>query len=233
MVGHHKTKGTITIFLSIVLSAVFLVIGTFTDGARLRLAHSHVQRSNKSALSSVLANYKNELKDEYGLFGVYIDEDSLEETFEEYFSKNLGIVGEGNSMYDFIIDDINLDSTYSLEDKDVFEKQILEFMKYRAPYKLATELIEKVKGIDNISKGSKIYTQKIKTDKQAAEIGEIQLLLESKTKRINELNLPNQLSIYKNDLESQNTLLNEKNKKFTKSTKLLLMLKQIKSKNKI
>ncbi|EPR08278.1 DUF5702 domain-containing protein [Ruminiclostridium papyrosolvens] len=212
MVGHHKTKGAITVFLSIVLSAVFLVMGTFTDGARLRLAHSHVQRANKSALSSVLGNYNNELKDEYGLFGVYLDEDSIQETFEEYFRKNLGIVGEGKSMFDFCIDDIKLDNPYSLENKDVFDKQIMEFMKYRAPYELATELIEKVKGIKNISKGSNIYSRKMQTDKHAAEIGEIQLLLENKTKRINELNLPAQLSILKNDLKNQNEILNEKNK---------------------
>ena len=161
MVVHQKTKGAITVFLCIVLSAIFLVIGTFTDGARLRLAHSHVQRANKSAISSVLANYNNELKDEYGLFGVYMDDDTIQETFEDYFCKNLGIVGEGKSMYDFSIEDIKLHNRYSLENKDVFENQIMEFMKYRAPYELATELIEKVKGIRNISKGSDIYSRKI------------------------------------------------------------------------
>lgn len=211
MVGHHKTKGAITVFLSIVLSAVFLVIGIFTDGARLRLAHSHVQRASKSALSSVLANYNNDLKDEYGLFGVYLDEDSILETFEDYFSKNLGIVGVGKSMYDFCIDDIKLDNQYSLENKDVFHKQIMEFMKYRAPLELATELIEKVKGIKNISKGANLYSRKIQTDKQAAEIGEIQLLLENKTQRINDKNLPVQLSKLKNDYKKQTEVLNEKN----------------------
>ncbi len=212
MVGHHKTKGAITVFLSIVLSAVFLVIGTFTDGARLRLAHSHVQRANKSALSSVLANYNNELKDEYGLFGVYLDEDSIQEIFEEYFCKNLGIVGEGKSMYDFCIDDIKLDNPYSLENKDVFDKQVMEFMKYRAPLELANELIEKVKGIKNISKGSNLYSRKIQTDKCAAEIGEKQLLLENKTKRINESNLSVKLSMHTNDYKKQIEVLNETNK---------------------
>ncbi len=210
MVVHQKTKGAITIFLCIVLSAIFLVIGTFTDGARLRLAHSHVQRANKSAISSVLANYNNELKDEYGLFGVYMDEDTIQETFEDYFCKNLGIVGEGKSMYDFSIEDIKLHNPYSLENKDVFENQIMEFMKYRAPYELATELIEKVKGIRNISKGSDIYSRKIQTDRQAAEIGEIQLLLEDKTKRINESNLPVRLSELKDNLKNQNEVLEEK-----------------------
>ncbi|ACL74890.1 DUF5702 domain-containing protein [Ruminiclostridium cellulolyticum] len=208
----HKTKGAITVFLSIVLTAIFLVIGTFTDGARLRLAQSHVQRANKAAISSVLANYNNELKDEYGLFGVYLDEDSLQETYEEYLSKNLGIVGKGKSMYDFSIDNIKLENPYSLENKEVIENQIMEFMKYRAPYKLATELIEKVKGIKNISKGSNVYSRKMQTDKQAAEIGRIQLSLENKTKRINEFNLTTQLSALKDDFKKQNEVLNEKNK---------------------
>ncbi len=208
--ANQKTKGAITVFLCIVLSAVFLVIGTFTDGARLRLAHSHVQRANKSALSSVLANYNNELKDEYGLFGVYIDDDSILETFEEYFRKNLGIVGEGKSMYDFCIENIKIANSYSLESNDVFEKQIMEFMKYRAPFELATELVEKVKGIKNISKGSDVYSRKIQTDKQAAEIGEIQLLLENQTKRINESNLPVRLTELKDEIKNQNEVLKEK-----------------------
>lgn len=206
----RKRRGAITVFICIVLSAVFLVIGTFSDGARLRLAQSQVQRAGKSALSSLLANYNNELKDEYGLFGVYLDGDTLQETFEEYFSKNLGINEDGKSMYDFSIDNTLIEQPYSLENRNIFENQIMEFMKYRAPYELASELIGKVNGIKNISSGSKIFGHKMQTDKQAAEIGKIQLSLENVTRRINGSEISAQLSTYTDEFTKQNEELDEK-----------------------
>jgi hypothetical protein len=205
-----KSKGAITVFISIVLSAVFLVVGMFTDGARLRIAHSQVQRANKTALSSVLACYNNELNDEYGLFGVYLDGDTLLETFEEYFTKNLNIIENQNYLYDFNIEDIVLKQPYSLENRDVVNNQIKEFMKYRAPYELATNLIDKVEGIKELSGGSKIFSRKMQTDQKAGEIGELQKSLEDKTRKINESKIWTTVSGFKDQFYKENEILKEK-----------------------
>jgi len=204
-----NTKGAITVFISIVLSSIFLVIGTFADAARISLAHSQVQRANKTALTSLLACYNNELKDEYGLFGAYLDNDTMIDSYEEYFSKNLNINMGQDSLYDFNIDKINIEQPYNLENRGVFEKQIMEFMKYRAPYEIASDLITKIDGIKNISSGSKVYKRKMETDKQASVIGDLQLSLEDKAKKINEAGIASKVTELKTDFISQNIRYDE------------------------
>lgn len=197
-----NTKGAITVFISIVLSAIFLVVGTFVDAARIKLAQSQVQRASKTALSSLLACYNNDLKDEYGLFGLYIDNDSMLESFEEYFSKNLNISNGQNFLYDYNVENINIEQPFNLENRDVFEKQMMEFMKYRAPYEIAKGLISKINGIKNISSGAKVYQRKMETDQKANEIGKLQISLEDKTKLINESSIISKISSLKTELAS-------------------------------
>jgi hypothetical protein len=195
-------KGAITVFLSIVLSSIFLVIGTFSDAARICLGHSQVQRANKTALSSLLACYNNELKNEYGLFGLYEDNDSMQESFEGYFTKNLNISNNQNFLYDFKVESINIEHPYYLENKNVFEKQIMEFMKYRAPNEIAQDLISKVNGIKNISNGAKVCQRKMETDQKANEIGILQISLENITKKINQSDFVTRIAVLKTDFSS-------------------------------
>jgi hypothetical protein len=210
-----NNKGAITVFISIVLSAVFLVIGTFTDAARISLAHSHVQRANKTALTSLLACYNNDLKDEYGLFGAYLNNDTMQENFEEYLLKNLNIYKDQNFLYDFRIEKTNIEQPFNLENRDIFERQIMEYMKYRAPYEIASDLIAKVDGIKNISIGSKVYKRKMETDKQADVIGKLQLSLSDKTKKIIGTGITSKITSLKVDFLSQNTKYSECTKKIS------------------
>jgi len=215
-----NNKGAITVFISIVLSSVFLVVGTFTDAARVSFAHSQVQRANKTALSSLLACYNNELKDEYGLFGSYLDNDTLLESYEEYFLKNLNIYDNQNFLYDYSIESIKLEQPYNLENRNVFERQIMEFMKYRAPYEIASDLLNKIEGIKNISSGAKVYKRKMETDKQASTIGDLQLSLQDKTKKINEAGIASEVTELKSEYMSQNA-------KYDDSTQKLLALQNL------
>lgn len=231
MMGNRR--GSITVFISIVLSSVFLVIGTFTDAARIHLAHSQVQRSSKTALSSLLACYNNELKNEYGLFGLYVDPNSLVEEYEEYLNKNLKFYNNLNFLYDYCVKDTKISQLYSLEDQDVFESQIMEFMKYRAPYELATDLAEKIEGIRNVSKGAKTYKRKMETDKKASEIGDLQLNLDNKTQEVNSSKLQSELVDLKSKYVEQNTRQSECNQELNRLQTLLTKEKNQKKKQEI
>lgn len=202
-------KGAITVFISIVLSAILLVVGVFSDAARISLAHSHIKRANKTAISSILACYNNQLKDEYGLFGVYQDNDTIRESYVEYFTKNLNIYNKKDFLYDFYVENINIGQQYNLENRDIFEKQIIEFMKYRAPYELVSDLLSKVEGLSSISSSSKVCQRIMETDKQASIIGDLQLYLEDKTKKIGEMNITSKLSDLKENFLSKNKLYQE------------------------
>ncbi len=197
-------KGAITVFISIVLSAILLVVGVFTDAARINLAHSHILRANKTAISSVLACYNNQLKEEYGLFGVFQDNDTIQENYEYYLSKNLNIYDKQDFLYDFNIEQINIIDEYNLENRALFEKQIEEFMKYRAPYELAVDLLTKVNGMKSISSSSKVCKRMMDTDKKASIIGELQSSLEAKTKKISEMGITNKIKELKESFLIQN-----------------------------
>ncbi len=192
-------RGAITVFASIVLASIFLVAGIFTDAARIRLAQAQVHKANQSALSSVLACYNNELKDQYGVFGYNLDHETTYESFEEYFAKNLNI-GSKDYLYGFNIESIHLEQVFSLQNNEVFENQLMEYMKYRAPVKLVSELLSKIQGISNVSKGSKVYRRKMETEKIAGGIGQLQMLLEEKTGSISNSDIALELGELKNKL---------------------------------
>ncbi len=201
-------RGSITVFISIVLSSIFLVAGTFTDAARIRLAHSQVQRAGQTALSSILACYNNELKDQYGLFGFFLDNETISDSFEEYFSKNLNM-GSQDFLYGYNIEKITLEQPFSLGENKIFEEQIMEFMKYRAPAEIVSQLLSKIEGIKNLSKGSKAYKRKMETDKKAGAVGKLQMLLEEKANAINDTAIAVKIKALKEQLIEKNSVVEE------------------------
>lgn len=168
------------------------------DAARIQLAQSQIQRAGKTALSSMLAYYHNGLKDQYGLFGLNLNNDLMLEVYEEYLGRNLNISGDQNFLYDFCIEKTNIEKTNNLENNKIFESQIMEFMKYRAPYELTADLLKKIEGIKNISGGAKVYKRKMDTDQYASEIGGMQLSLHETTRKINSSNISSQVNGLKN-----------------------------------
>ncbi|PYG88519.1 hypothetical protein LY28_01368 [Ruminiclostridium sufflavum DSM 19573] len=202
-------KGSVTVFTSIVLSAVLLAAAVFTDAARISLAHSHINRAGSTAVSSVLACYSNQLEKEYGLFGVYQDDASIKESFEEYLAKNLNIYEKEEFLYDFNIENTSIKQQHTLEDRAIFERQIMEFMKYRAPYEIAADLVKKAEGLGSLTGNSKVYKGIIEADKKASEIGKIQLYLENTVKKINGIGITSKLSELKKALMNKETYFNE------------------------
>ena len=216
-----NNKGAITVFISIVLSAVLLVVGVFTDAARINLAHSHILRANKTAIASILACYNNQLKDEYGLFGVLQDNDTMQEGYEYYLSKNLNIYDKKDFLYDFNIEQINIISQCNLENRALFEKQILEFMKYRAPFELAVDLLSKINGMKSISSSAKVCKRMVDTDKKASEIGGLQNSLETITKKISEMGITTKIKELKESFLIQNEKYQEYIEKINSIQELL------------
>jgi hypothetical protein len=212
-----NNRGSVTIYICIALSAILIVTGVFTDAGRLKLAQSQLQRACKISLLSLLACYNNRLKDDYGLFGVHIDRESMEDNFSAYLLKNLNIYGKKNFLYDYNIEKIYIEQLRNLENKDVFEGQIVDFMKYRTALELAKELTCKLKGVKSIVSGSSAYKRKIETDSEAGVIGNLQIILESGIKNINNMDIVSKLTSLKNEFLIQD----KKHKEYLQ--KLLLL----------
>ncbi len=84
-----RKKGTITVFLSLILVLLFSFLMTMLEGARVRGASAYVAMISELAGDSFLASYYYPLFQEYRLLGVdagdavgYFSEDGLEETLQ-------------------------------------------------------------------------------------------------------------------------------------------------------
>ncbi len=167
-----SVSGQITVFSAIIMVAVLMLAGLLVDAARISVGRSMVDRSVELAADSLLAEYSSKLKDDYGLFAMPVSEKyELQDRFEEYLSCNLGIpTGEdyyrgSTDFFGFRVEKVDVTPIYNLSENSITKKQILEYMKYRAPTELADNFITKLTAMKDIGKMSNAYKQKVTIDK--------------------------------------------------------------------
>jgi len=171
-----NNSGQITVFSAIIFISVLILAGILVDISRINAGRAIVKKAAGSAARSLLAGYSSRLKEDYGLFAIPgMGSDDLEDLFEEYLTCNLSIPeDDGDStenedyrtdLFDFRIEKINVYPMYNLSENKVTKKQILEYMKYRAPAGLAEGFIERLKAIKDVGKMSEAYKQRIGIDK--------------------------------------------------------------------
>lgn len=165
-------SGQITVFLAIIMIGVLLLAGLLVDIARINSGREMVKRAVGSAAESLLADYSSRLKDDYGIFAIPSDDTAdLEDRFEEYLACCLSIpTGEeyyrgSTDLFGFRIEKIKVTPIYNLSENSITKKQILEYMKYRAPGEIVEGFIEKLTTIKDVGKMSNAYKQKVGIDK--------------------------------------------------------------------
>ncbi len=192
MLGNRR--GSITIFVSIVISIIMAFVGVLVDATRVRMARPILAFAVEASLDSILAGYEETLKDLFGIFAMAKDDpDLLQEEFENYLSKilitELGIdkstIGEDQyqrllsdilggerfngekflELYDFNIEKTDLLREDNLTDVEVLRDQILDHMKFRAPKDWAKGFLQKLTGLKGIKKQTEIITEKVELDK--------------------------------------------------------------------
>lgn len=195
-----KNQGSITVYLSIILSILLVLTGVLVDGARARAAESQVQSTAESAANSLLANYNNILKDWFGLMSMAENNPAvLEEELTHYINRNLmtelgaektnlsdeswnyvkKFLNVDNKfqdvrfldMYDYRIEDVRAVPLYNLSENEVLRAQIVEYMKYRAPEVLGEEFLEKVNILKSYKKQSEVLSSKLAVDKSLNNMG--------------------------------------------------------------
>lgn len=165
-----RISGQITLFSAIIMLAVLILAGLLVDISRINTGKAMVKRAADSAARSLLADYGSKLKEDYGIFAIP-DSTGLQDKFEEYLAFNLSIPDEedfyegSTDLFGYRIERISVTPIYNLSENDVTKKQILEYMKYRAPSELVEGFLEKLTAIEDIGKMSNAYKQKIGIDK--------------------------------------------------------------------
>lgn len=121
-------NGSITPYLIITLTASLLILFMLIDFARIGYLKNETRRDAQLAISSELALYNKELKEEYGLFGCIKQEDfEVEDDVLELMNKNI----DKTKVDGYEIKSVELIDELSLMDNEELERQINAFMKYR------------------------------------------------------------------------------------------------------
>lgn len=141
-------RGSVTLFLMLILSVFLLLFGIVFDFVRIRQADGQAQRAIQAAQRSVLSAYDNELLSRYGLFALTLDAAAQQRIARAVFdahldmpadeSKNPLIMTATSLRQLEIISPDNAD----LSDPDIFRSQILADMKIKAPVEFGLAILE-------------------------------------------------------------------------------------------
>lgn len=174
----EKTKGAVSIFLVLIMVPMMTVTSLFVDASKIKLAKGVSDSAADLALNTALTNYDTNLKDLYGLFATAQDMDELFERLEGYYVTSitsagvapsdaqdiadqlmyqLGLVGSGEETADIlgmsVLDfDVSKRSDAALNNASVMKRQIVEFMKYRAPINTGLSFLSALESFSTLSK---------------------------------------------------------------------------------
>ncbi|WP_199614560.1 hypothetical protein [Paenibacillus alkalitolerans] len=140
----RKQDGGVSVYLLLILVALFLFHILLIDIVRYRMVHSESEAAARSAGRSVMSNFHTGLL-KYGLFGMSGSESESSSVIRNTLEKSPS-VPRGMTLFDTALQQSQfaVDPLYHLGDHHVFRKQVLEKMKYLAGIEFAREITQKV-----------------------------------------------------------------------------------------
>ncbi|MBW4841402.1 MAG: pilus assembly protein, partial [Paenibacillaceae bacterium] len=145
-------QGAVTVFFIVIFAAVFAFVALFIDFARMFALQAKAEALTHAASRSVLSAYDRELAERYGLFaygqtdGNYIMSKVLQDHFE------LVQRSEGLPLLEAKLDSSAIEMLRPIGIYPVFEQQIREQMKYRAPIDVTLDLLNRFKPMAGVMK---------------------------------------------------------------------------------
>ncbi|MGE5328764.1 MAG: DUF5702 domain-containing protein [Deltaproteobacteria bacterium] len=169
-----RETGAITVYLCIIFIAMIVIAGILIDAARISTAEIQIKRSIDSAVSSVLAGYDKTLKDKFGLFVLNDNNaENIRNAIKEYIASSLLIDKSSKpflDLYGYRVEDIKAVPVYNLTENPVIKRQIVEYMKYRAPKQVAESFVGKAKAMADTGKIVELSEMKMRIDKVFMDI---------------------------------------------------------------
>lgn len=142
----NDTGGAVSVFLIIIFLSLLFLAGIIVDAARIMVAENKTEIALSSAVRSVLADYDSQVVGEFGLFAV--DRAGTNEAFRKYFLVNLEERHQGIVIIRYQVKDIKVEGVAqgTLLNNKVFENQVLQYIKYKAPLTMARDFIDTIRG---------------------------------------------------------------------------------------
>lgn len=176
-----KLRGSITVFISIVLSVLIAFSGVIVDISRFWAGEKHARAAVQLSVQSALTRYYAPLKDHYGLWANGEDNEELEAMVQDLIEKNLGVENRFMpsivDLYGFTVDNVSVQQVFSLADEEILEKQITEYMKYRAPVITAGNFLGKLKALKTFLAQSGVLNKRMELENKIQKVREEQVYL--------------------------------------------------------
>ena len=181
-----NTKGAVSIFLVIILVPMMTVSSLFVDASKVKLARGVAESAGDLTLNTALTDYDTTLKDMYGLFATAQDTKDLFGKLEDYYKTciissgvndedadayvdqimaQLGLVAGGDKTADILNMQL-IDFNVSKKDKanlanaSIIKKQLVDFMKYRAPINTGLSFISALQSFSTLSKQTELVDKR-------------------------------------------------------------------------
>ncbi|MCR8657857.1 hypothetical protein [Paenibacillus endoradicis] len=142
-----RKDGSVTIFCTLMMTVLILFFMVLLDYARILLFHRTTESAAMLSIQSVLSAYDQQIYEQYGLFG-------RGGTDNNDLFKGLVQANHGTSMSLFSlkqtfdlapleVGEMSVTTDHYLGEYDVFRRQVLEEMKYKAPIEFSLEFMDK------------------------------------------------------------------------------------------
>lgn len=188
-----KLKGTVTIFLSVILIVVLAVVGGLLESARVSVAKEIVLDDAYLSMQNILAEYQRELWNDYHVF--FIDGSFLkgDEEIKKKAGDYLGAMVSADEKSflgaEAIFTDIGMNEAMIEGGCKYFMKQAIRYMKEAAPGELMNKAVGEVKNGEALHRGQealrKVLQAKIKLEKKLLKAENKKLELQVKYSEIN------------------------------------------------
>jgi len=182
----RKTKGAVSIFLVIILVPVMTVSSLFVDASKVKLARGVAESAGDLTLNTALTDYDTKLKDMYGLFATAQNTKELFSKLEDYYKTCITSSGVGEEDADAYVDqimaqlglvagndetsdilnmqlvdfEVSKKSDASLANATIMRKQIVDFMKYRAPINTGLSFLTSLQSFSTLSKQTELVDKR-------------------------------------------------------------------------
>lgn len=152
--GHRdrSSEGSVSVFLIIALAAVFMFVAIFIDYSRIAAMKVQSERLTRAAVRSVMSSYDPQLQKEYGLYAFGDSSGDLIMGNVLNDALNPGDRSDAFRLMAMELDSSGLDLQRPLGTYDIFNRQIIEDMKYKAPIDFTLELVNKFKPLSQSMK---------------------------------------------------------------------------------
>lgn len=183
-------KGSITVFLSLILLLVMAVIMTTIESARVNVGKVYANRALAMAMNSILAEFYAPLFQEYHIFGLegsYGKEtlqpdaietkikNSMEYTFEP--NKDLFYIDnyfpvENVNLLDIQTTKLEINNVNTLLDYngDFFASQAVSYIKYKELGNVLEKFMNKISLIEETEQAQSVLSEKFKTEESIYKI---------------------------------------------------------------